>query len=94
MWCVWGELDRSLTHCPSSQGFSSKYPVFVYVCVGLFIWVTRLGSFLLSLCMLSASVLYTCIFINNFPLKSIVLSHFSLRWSCESHSNFLYSERE
>ena len=88
---VWGELDRSLTHCPSSQGFASKCPVFVYVCVGLFIWVTRLGSFLLPLCTLSASVLYTCIFS---PLKSIVLSHFSLRWSCESHSNFLYSERE
>ena len=35
------------------------------VCIGLFIWVTRLGSFLLSLCTLSASVLYTCISINN-----------------------------
>ena len=34
--CV-GELDRSLTHYPSSQGFASKCSVFVYVCVGLFI---------------------------------------------------------
>ena len=51
---VWEEVDRFLH--PLSQ--FSKQPVFVYVCVGLFIWITRLGFFLLSLCTLFASVLY------------------------------------
>ena len=69
----WLATKDLLTHCPSPQGWASRCPMFcVYVCVyvvsicvcGVGVHVAGLGSFLPlhSFCTLSASVLYTCIF--------------------------------
>ena len=49
---VWGELashKRSLTHCPSSQGWASRCPL-LYVCLGNG-WVGYLSYFHMLVCL-------------------------------------------
>ena len=94
MWCVWGKLDRSLTHCPSSQGFASKCPVFVYVCVvfssGLLLgWVP-----FFSLCIHYLLVCYIHVFSLITLLSSPSFSHTSLSGGRVSLTQTSFTVRE
>ena len=54
---MWGELashKKSLTHCPSSQGWASRCPLLY-----MFVWV--MVGWVLSYCFSYTSVLSTCI---------------------------------